>query len=57
VITIAATTAAAISGMLLFCIYVIYRVRRRIAGKLIFSLLIISIIIMEVLLTFLSIIF
>ncbi|KAK2434614.1 G-type lectin S-receptor serine/threonine-protein kinase [Trifolium repens] len=33
VITIAATTAAAISGMLLFCIYVIYRVRRRIAEK------------------------
>jgi hypothetical protein len=57
VITIAAITTAAISGMLLFCIYVIYRVRRRIAGKLIFSLLIISIIIMEVLLTFLSIIF
>jgi hypothetical protein len=37
VITIAAITTAAISGMLLFCIYVIYRVRRRIAGKLIFS--------------------
>ncbi|WJX50864.1 hypothetical protein P8452_37112 [Trifolium repens] len=27
--TIATTTAAALSGMLLFCIYVIYRVRRR----------------------------
>ncbi|CAL5212946.1 unnamed protein product [Lathyrus oleraceus] len=33
VITIATTTAAAISGMLLFCIYAIYRVRRRIADK------------------------
>ncbi|RHN61967.1 putative protein kinase RLK-Pelle-DLSV family [Medicago truncatula] len=31
--TIAATTAAVISGMLLFCIYVIYRVRRRISDK------------------------
>lgn len=39
VITIATTTAAAISGMLLFCIYAIYRVRRRIAGKLTFSFL------------------
>jgi hypothetical protein len=34
VITIATTTAASMSGMLLFCIYVIYRVRRRNAGKL-----------------------
>ncbi|CAK8577237.1 unnamed protein product [Lathyrus sativus] len=32
-ITIATTTAAAISGMLLFCVYVIYKVRRRIADK------------------------
>jgi hypothetical protein len=32
--TIATTTAAALSGMLLFCIYVIYRVRRRNYGKL-----------------------
>ncbi|XP_058733736.1 uncharacterized protein LOC131605396 [Vicia villosa] len=33
VITIATTIAAAISGMLLFCIYVIYKVRKRIADK------------------------
>ncbi|XP_024638541.1 G-type lectin S-receptor-like serine/threonine-protein kinase At4g27290 isoform X2 [Medicago truncatula] len=33
VITIAATTAAAIFGMLLFCSYIIYKVRWRIADK------------------------